>query len=93
MARENVSLLHENLVLLDYESEDDRETLLTNLAGILQREGYVKESYLEAILTRGTGVSNGLIYSGDKSCYPSCSTTARKSSGNFSSEIKIPGDV
>lgn len=67
---ENVSLLHENLVLLDYESEDDRETLLTNLAGVLQREGYVKESYLEAILTREREYPTGLNTPGIKVVIP-----------------------
>jgi len=53
------SLLHEELVLLDYQA-DDAEMLLTRLAGVLQQQGYVKESYRQAILDREQEFPTGL---------------------------------
>lgn len=63
------SLLHEELVLLDYEAEN-KEELLKNLATILKGGGYVKESYIEGILEREKIFPTGLNTEGVKVALP-----------------------
>lgn len=63
------SLLHEELVLLDYEAMD-REELLKNLASILREGGYVKESFIEGVLKREKIFPTGLNTDGIKVALP-----------------------
>jgi len=56
---ENVSLLHEDLVLIDYEAKN-REDLLAGLSEILIEKGYVKESFTKGILDREEMFPTGL---------------------------------
>lgn len=51
MMDEDEALLHEELVLLNYEAKSKKE-LLTNLSQILIKKGYAKDSYLDGILKR-----------------------------------------
>lgn len=53
------SLLHEDLVFLDYQA-DDAASLLTDLAGVLEKKGYVKPSYVQAVLKREAEFPTGL---------------------------------
>ena len=53
------SMLHEDLIYMDYPSKD-RELLLEELSEILKEKGYVKESYQRAILEREQKYPTGL---------------------------------
>ena len=53
------SMLHEDLIYMDYPSKD-REILLEELSEILKEKGYVKESYQRAILEREQKYPTGL---------------------------------
>lgn len=53
------SMLHEDLIYMDYPSKD-REILLEELSEILKEKGYVKESYQRAILEREKKYPTGL---------------------------------
>lgn len=53
------SLLHEDLIFLDYQAKDT-VTLLTELATVLEKKGYVKSSYVQAILKREEEFPTGL---------------------------------
>ena len=87
---ENVSLLHENLVLLDYECIGDREAVLKNLAGILQAEGYVKDSYTEAILTREREYPTGLNTPGIKVVMPHAAPAHVNKAAILAVKLKTP---
>lgn len=63
------SLLHEELVVLDYEVRN-REELLRNLASILKERGYVKESFIEGVLEREKVFPTGLNTDGVKVAIP-----------------------
>ncbi|WP_019552318.1 PTS sugar transporter subunit IIA [Propionispira raffinosivorans] len=63
------SLLHEELVLLNYQA-DNAETLLKELAIILHQQGYVKDSYIQAILAREKEFPTGLNTPGVKLAMP-----------------------
>lgn len=64
-----VSLLHQDLVFIDYEAKD-REDLLSNLCKILIDKGYVKESFLAGILEREKTFPTGLITEGIQVAIP-----------------------
>ena len=53
------SMLHEDLIYMDYPSKD-REILLEELSEIMKEKGYVKESYQRAILEREQKYPTGL---------------------------------
>lgn len=63
------TLLHEDLILLDYEA-DNKEDLLNSLASILKEKGYVKESYINGILEREKEFPTGLNTEGVKVALP-----------------------
>jgi len=63
------TLLHEELVLLDYEAEN-REDLLYKLASVLNDKGYVKESYIQGVLEREKKFPTGLNTEGVKVALP-----------------------
>lgn len=63
------SLLHEELMLLDYEAKN-KDELLKNLASILKERGYVKESYIEGVLEREKVFPTGLNTNGVKVALP-----------------------
>lgn len=56
---ENVELLNEELILMDYEV-NDKEELLRGLGTILREKGFVKESYVEGLLEREETFPTGL---------------------------------
>lgn len=64
-----VSLLHKDLVFIDYEAKN-REDLLSNLCKILMDKGYVKESFLNGILEREKTFPTGLITEGVQVAIP-----------------------
>lgn len=66
---ENEILLHEDLVLLNYEA-DSKEELLVRLSSILREKGYVKDSYTEGILKREEIYPTGLVTDGVKVAIP-----------------------
>lgn len=66
---ENEILLHEDLVLLDYEA-NSKEELLVNLSKVLKEKGYAKESYTEGILKREEIYPTGLNTAGVKVAIP-----------------------
>ena len=66
---ENEVLLHEDLVLLNYEA-DSKEELLVRLSSILKEKGYVKDSYTEGILKREEIYPTGLVTDGVKVAIP-----------------------
>ncbi|MCH3965106.1 MAG: PTS sugar transporter subunit IIA [Clostridium sp.] len=68
MQEESV-LLHEDLVLIDYEAEN-QEQLLINLSEILRQKGYVKNSYVKGILERENTFPTGLNTDGIKVAIP-----------------------
>lgn len=51
--------IDENLILLDI-GEDKKESLLSYMAGVLEKERYVKSSYREAIISREKVFATGL---------------------------------
>lgn len=55
----NASLVSKELIFLDYEASD-KEDLITNMSKYLQEKGYVKETFLEAILKRELVFPTGL---------------------------------
>ena len=63
------SLLHDELVLLDCSAKDSEE-LLTKLAAILKEQGYVKDSYTQAIIDREKVFPTGLNTPGAKVVMP-----------------------
>lgn len=63
------TLLHEELVLLNYEAEN-REDLLYKLASVLNDKGYVKESYIQGVLEREKIFPTGLNTEGVKVALP-----------------------
>lgn len=63
------SLLHDELVLLDC-SANDSEELLRKLAAILKEQGYVKDSYAQAIIDREEVFPTGLNTPGTKVVMP-----------------------
>lgn len=69
MLNQTESLLHEELVLLDYEARD-RDELLKNLASILKERGYVKESYIKGVLDREKIFPTGLNTDGIRVALP-----------------------
>lgn len=62
-------LIHEDLIILNYEVESKQE-LLVNLSQILKKKGYVKESYTEGILKREEIYPTGLNTEGVKVAIP-----------------------
>jgi PTS system galactitol-specific IIA component len=62
-------LLYEDLIFLNYKAKD-REELLQNLSEILKEKGFVKESYMEGILTREKNYPTGLNTNGVKVAMP-----------------------
>lgn len=62
-------LLHEDLAFVNYEAKN-REGLLRDLAGILIKKGYVKDSYGDEILTREKLFPTGLATQGVKVAIP-----------------------
>lgn len=65
----SMSLLHEELVLLDYEAEGN-EDLIRKLAVILKDRGYVKDSYAQAVVDREGEFPTGLNTLGVKVAVP-----------------------
>lgn len=63
------TLLHEELIFLDYEA-DSREELLRKLASELKQRGYVKESYIKGVLDREKVFPTGLNTAGVKVALP-----------------------
>lgn len=63
------SLLHEDLIMLDYAAESGVD-LLGELAEILKKEGYVKESYAQAVIEREKNFPTGLNTPGVKVVMP-----------------------
>ncbi|VBB07755.1 phosphoenolpyruvate-dependent sugar phosphotransferase system eiia 2 [Lucifera butyrica] len=63
------SLLHEELVFLDYKAQENEE-LLKNLATILNHKGYVKTSYANAVISRERVFPTGLNTLGVKVAVP-----------------------
>ena len=66
---ENEVLLHEDLILLNYEAESKKE-LLENLSKILKEKGYVKDSFLEGVIQREIVYPTGLNTNGVKVAIP-----------------------
>lgn len=56
----NASLVNKELIFLDYEASD-KEDLITKMSTYAQEKGYVKETFLEAILKRESIFPTGLI--------------------------------
>lgn len=69
MMDEKIPLLHEDLVLINYEAKN-RNDLLTGLSKILIDKGYVKESYTSGILNREKNFPTGLNTEGVKVAIP-----------------------
>ncbi|CUH97496.1 hypothetical protein P22_3627 [Propionispora sp. 2/2-37] len=65
----STSLLHEELVLLDYEAEGN-EDLIRKLSAILHDKGYVKDSYAQAVVEREEAFPTGLNTLGIKVAVP-----------------------
>jgi PTS system galactitol-specific IIA component len=65
----NEPLLYEDLILLDYYADNQNELLL-QLADVLHKKGFVKESYAEAILQREKEYATGLNTMGIKVAIP-----------------------
>ncbi|WP_035293092.1 PTS sugar transporter subunit IIA [Clostridium sp. KNHs214] len=57
--KEDVSLLNEEFIILDYEATD-KESLLRGLANILEEKGYVKDTYIDGVLQREEEFPTGL---------------------------------
>lgn len=57
--KEDVSLLNEEFIILDYEAAD-KESLLRGLANILEEKGYVKDTYIDGVLQREEEFPTGL---------------------------------
>lgn len=66
---EDVSLLHEDLVLIDYEA-NNQDDLLISLSKILIEKGYVKSSFTKGILDREKIFPTGLNTEGVKVAIP-----------------------
>ena len=66
---ENEVLLHEDLILLNYEAES-KEELLQKLSKILKDKGYVKDSFTEGVLQREIIYPTGLNTNGVKVAIP-----------------------
>lgn len=66
---ENQVLLHEDLILLNYEIEN-KEELLKNLSNLLKEKGYVKDSFLEGVIKREIVYPTGLNTNGVKVAIP-----------------------
>jgi len=62
-------LLHEDLILLNYEAES-KEQLLQKLSKILRVKGYVKDSFTEGVLQREIIYPTGLNTNGIKVAIP-----------------------
>lgn len=56
---ENVALLNEELILMDY-GANNKEELLRGLGTILREKGYVKDSYIDGLLEREETFPTGL---------------------------------
>lgn len=63
------SLLHEELIMLDYTAPNS-EVLLGELAQVLKKQGYVKESYAQAVIEREKVFPTGLNTPGVKVVMP-----------------------
>lgn len=63
------TMLHEDLVLLNYTATSQRE-LLNNMAQLLKDKGYVKDSYAQAIIDRENTFATGLNTNGVKVAMP-----------------------
>jgi len=66
---ENQVLLHEDLILLNYEAES-KEELLQKLSNILKEKGYVKDSFEEGVMKREIIYPTGLNTNGVKVAIP-----------------------
>lgn len=69
MNQKSVPLLHEDLIFIDYEAENQKQ-LLINLSEVLKKKGYVKDSYVEGILERESIFPTGLNTEGIKVAIP-----------------------
>ncbi|MFZ7134600.1 MAG: PTS sugar transporter subunit IIA [Eubacteriales bacterium] len=54
-----IDLLYENLIFFDFEA-DDRTDLLSKLSNILKERGFVKDTFLEAVLERESKFPTGI---------------------------------
>ncbi len=63
------SILHEDLIFLNYEAENQL-SLLNKFSGILYAGGYVKDSYAQAIIEREQEFPTGLNTPGIKIAMP-----------------------
>jgi len=66
---DNNVLLHEELILLNYEAES-KEELLQKLSKILKEKGYVKDSFTQGVLQREIIYPTGLNTNGVKVAIP-----------------------
>lgn len=69
MKEMNDSILHEELVLLDFEASS-KEDLLVRLGEVLVAKGYVKPSYIEGVLERERNYPTGLKTEGVQVAIP-----------------------
>ena len=86
---ETVALLHEDLVLLDA-AAPDRETLLRELAQVLLKKGYVKDSYPEAILAREAAYPTGLNTKGVALAMPHAAAEHAEKAAILVARLKEP---
>lgn len=86
---ENEILLHEDLVILDFEAEN-KEDLLIKLSGYLREKGYVKESYTEGILKREEIYPTGLNTEGVKVAIPHTDAIHVEKAGILVATLKKP---
>lgn len=66
---QNQTLLHEDLIFLNYEAKS-KEELLQSLSSILRERGYVKDSYTKGVLEREKVFPTGLNTEGIKVAIP-----------------------
>lgn len=69
MSKKRIGLLHEDLIFIDYEVENQKQ-LLVNLSEVLIKKGYVKKSYKKGILDRENIFPTGLNTEGIKVAIP-----------------------
>lgn len=83
------NLFYESLILFDVEAKDSKD-LLRKLSGKLLKEGYVKESFIEAINEREEIFPTGLPTKGVKIALPHTDATHVLKSGVLIANLKKP---
>ena len=82
-------MFSQELILVDYEARD-RESLLRELGGYLLRQGYVRESFPEALVARERSYPTGLPTAGVKVALPHVDTAHARRPGILMATLKRP---